>query len=219
MTACLNNVKQIGLAVHMYLGDWDQFYPIATCDRGANNMPSPEPNIKSGLMPYVENNYALFRCPLDVVPCSDPTLHICSYSFKEAANSPVWGDPGVYGSCYPDGSVQYAARNLDDVKAPANCAIQFEFTNAYYMYEWYGHRSDPFTVEGCMSTAPAYFNLGPFYPHGKEWGNHGFADGHAKALSLNMGCTAYIGYYNPTDYCIELDHMYWVRTSWAQSGG
>ena len=27
-TACLNNMKQLALAIQMYLGDWDDFFPL-----------------------------------------------------------------------------------------------------------------------------------------------------------------------------------------------
>jgi len=64
-TACLSNVKQIGLALQMYLGDWDGYYPMASSNYDTWPPPCDVPNFGTAIIPYVENNWALFRCPTD----------------------------------------------------------------------------------------------------------------------------------------------------------
>src|SRR5947209_2741852 len=54
-TACLNNCKQWGLAVRMYLQDWDDMYPMAWNDRA-------EYGFDTMLFPYIKNK-AVYDCP------------------------------------------------------------------------------------------------------------------------------------------------------------
>ncbi len=66
--ACISNLKQIGLAVHMYAGDYDGRLPLA------NEYPAPAPpadgyhqgppGIADVIEPYTKNRQ-IFRCPSD----------------------------------------------------------------------------------------------------------------------------------------------------------
>lgn len=55
-TACLSNLKQLGLACHMYASDYDEFFP---CDNHACN---PHVRLVRQLDPYVKNRH-VFYCP------------------------------------------------------------------------------------------------------------------------------------------------------------
>ena len=55
-TSCLSNLKQLGLAAHMYAGDHDECLP---CDYYAHN---PHPRLVGQLYPYVKNP-GIFYCP------------------------------------------------------------------------------------------------------------------------------------------------------------
>ena len=55
-TVCLSNLKQIGLASHMYAQDYDEFLP---CDYHICN---PHLRLVTQLMPYVKN-WQIFYCP------------------------------------------------------------------------------------------------------------------------------------------------------------
>jgi prepilin-type N-terminal cleavage/methylation domain-containing protein/prepilin-type processing-associated H-X9-DG protein len=67
--SCLSNLKQIGLAVAMYLQDYDNLYPSQQRDGEPLNEPGKEPvykdvqqNYMDSLYPYVKNT-KVFLCP------------------------------------------------------------------------------------------------------------------------------------------------------------
>ncbi len=55
-TTCISNLKQLGLAWHMYSSDYDELFP---CDDHASN---PHPRLVRQLDPYVKNR-GIFYCP------------------------------------------------------------------------------------------------------------------------------------------------------------
>jgi len=120
---CVNNLKQLALAIHMYIGDYDGFFPYAVWNRSVG--PGTEPDLKSGLMPYVENNYGLFRCSIDGSDVSMDTVfahdeapeHVCSYTFGEATREAVWRGAGAFGSSVTDTRGRTPI-NLDDLEEP-----------------------------------------------------------------------------------------------------
>ena len=64
--ACIGNLKQIGLALNMYLSDHDFIMP--SCTISPSNPPAGEenfPSIVDVLLPYTGNVRAVFCCPGD----------------------------------------------------------------------------------------------------------------------------------------------------------
>lgn len=58
--SCASNLKQIGLAVHMYASDFDDLLPLANSDVVEDG----PPGIVEILQPYTRNQQ-IFRCPSD----------------------------------------------------------------------------------------------------------------------------------------------------------
>ncbi len=223
-TQCLSHLKEVAMACHMYLGDNDGFFPMASGEY--STYPSPQPNSGTGLIPYVENNYAIFRCSLDNGP-RPAGYHAATYGIGRvggAALLPCW----AWGVCgYLQGGAVTKSKNIDDINAPANMAIVVEYENA----EAYPDRCTvegglPFNLAGVgefMASndgTAAYFknSLGisaAFNARHGTGGNYGFADGHAKMLDLaKLPCTAYDGYWGyPGSYCIEMDNIYTMSSS------
>ncbi len=197
--SCLNNIKQLVLATTMYLGDWDGFFPFYSGNEtfdGPWSVPSLQPNIQGGLLPYAENNFALLRCPNDNQnPGTDDAgnpVHLCSYGFLEV--SPNWG--GCWGCVWVDpyipplpGPIQ--SRNLGYIREPANFIVIDE--------PHYGGSVEAVAYK-CAHFYPANFQHG-----GATVGNFGFADGHVKSLSTDLPCTGR-GYHAWA--CLELARQY-----------
>ena len=55
-TSCLSNLKQIGLACHMYADDYDELFPVD------NHICNPHLRLLGQIMPYVKN-FQIFYCP------------------------------------------------------------------------------------------------------------------------------------------------------------
>jgi prepilin-type N-terminal cleavage/methylation domain-containing protein/prepilin-type processing-associated H-X9-DG protein len=207
LTTCLNNMKELALACHMYIGDWDGFFPIYH-GGGAGLAPS----LYTGFMGYVENNYDLFRCPLDN---RDPGAgnHLISYNFPEAQVSDVWGWVGVFGDYSAPGSLRYQARNIDDVKAPAAMVLLAERPQTGYTA-----LEDMGCCAWCLfkyNTDPTTYSKNEF-PHGDGTGNFAFVDGHAKGLRWDLPCTQWGSSRSPGSrptYCWALDHMYTMEVT------
>jgi prepilin-type N-terminal cleavage/methylation domain-containing protein/prepilin-type processing-associated H-X9-DG protein len=60
-TACLSNVKQVGLALQLYTQDYDETLPIHT-DSQYFMRPTSPPNYARLIQPYVKNK-AIYECP------------------------------------------------------------------------------------------------------------------------------------------------------------
>ena len=195
-TSCLSNEKQLLMAVHMYLGDWDDFYPVASLDRNrtlwATTALSPPPSLYYGLRSYVANNFGVFNCPLDNVDPGIYTVggvsypaHKLAYVFMERSGDPLnWGETGVFGmdnDLLPP--LYQPPRSAGDVASPGNMVILCENIRV------------PSTVELPQCAVPAYFYAGTttnpntnVYPHGGS-GNFGFADSHVKSILHDMPCS------------------------------
>jgi prepilin-type N-terminal cleavage/methylation domain-containing protein/prepilin-type processing-associated H-X9-DG protein len=195
-TACLNNLKQLGLAIQMYLGDWDGFLPRCTGNYG--EQPSPPPDIESALLPYVENNYGLFRCPTDGIP-RPAGQHACTYCFGRGQGVPY----GPYGYYEVSTGQERNSANIGDVVAPASFVLITELQDDVLTSGGWWDSVETAPYAGCFG-----FWLGDTcyafrHDHGQT-GNFAFADGHVKAVSKDLPCTEYLA----VVYCIELANLY-----------
>ena len=69
-TACMSNMKQIGLSLQMYLTDNDDmmFFRAGSANSRAGNIPSTNANRWWNLLiPYLKSN-KVFQCPSDALP-------------------------------------------------------------------------------------------------------------------------------------------------------
>src|SRR4026208_1959709 len=64
-TSCLSNMKQVGLAMNMYLGDYDETFPWSTSSQqsGWTWYQSLDPYIKTGVGPNGTTKKEFWMCP------------------------------------------------------------------------------------------------------------------------------------------------------------
>jgi prepilin-type N-terminal cleavage/methylation domain-containing protein/prepilin-type processing-associated H-X9-DG protein len=183
---CLSNVKQIGLAVRMYVQDYDETFPIF---HAYNSHPGPgEPGhkgVEAEIEPYTKSR-DLFRCPDDDgspfqrvdVPGAGTyrDAYGSSYRFGSACYTVVGG---------PDGSFQNNAPVDPD---PTHLTVVRDASFQYpaetrlmrdEMLPWFAQDRDPGGQKyGYVGATPSYFS--PWHPRG---GGFVFADGHAKFIT------------------------------------
>ncbi len=174
ISACLSNIKQIGLAWNMYSQDYDETMPLSRSvgypDRGGDdcayrapgNAAAPKINWRTEVQPYIKNKQ-IYQCPSNPnndVPAegSDPDMHI-SYGDNGAM---MWG---------------WNPLKLAKVNRPAEYVMILESTwNCADLGDWVARGQTPPACGWGQG-----FNL-----HRGRGGimNWAFFDGHAKAAKL-----------------------------------
>ena len=172
-TSCLNNVKQLTLAIMMYAQDYDEVYPYAS-----RWGPNPNGDHGSGwwywydyLLPYTANRQIL-RCP----------------SIPGTSRGYGWNYRN-FGYCTADGNFSHnPGRTMAEVRRPAETVIigdnpdtGFWGAGGYWIYG--PTQLDP---AGNPTTDPALANVAQRH---NEGGNYGFCDGHVKWVH-RMAATA-----------------------------
>ena len=165
-SSCLSNIKQIGLAVNMYIQDYDELYP-----RYAQSIAGSTWYWPIRLAPYVKNTQ-IFACP------SRPTRN---WSGTATSSTCPYG-----WNCSGNG---YDGISMAQAEIPAETIVFAESYNVHkynYLYNT--------TYVGAAYTQRSNDNVaGSDAPHnGGE--NCGFGDGHAKWIStqeLGKPSTAY----------------------------
>ncbi|MBN8246328.1 MAG: type II secretion system protein [Verrucomicrobia bacterium] len=133
-TLCLNNLKQLLLATHLYAGDHQDFLPYTSWSSGTFNVANwaytrvttnrPDHTLERGqLWPFLQTR-KLFFCPLDrtnTVLFRQREMKVCSYMMNGAVSAYGTGPSGLY-STYkltqfsPDAMLFWEA----DEKQPSN---------------------------------------------------------------------------------------------------
>ena len=128
--ACISNAKQIGLAMKMYMSDYDEMYPFACIDMGTGYTGNAW--WYQLLQPYAKNT-GVFLCPE-----RKPTYWNCSYSFNMELGY-YYAKPDPYAGAY-----YYATGCSDgDIKRPAELPmVQCDAPSSYYWGKLYGSFSN-----------------------------------------------------------------------------
>ncbi|HEY3267513.1 MAG TPA: prepilin-type N-terminal cleavage/methylation domain-containing protein [Armatimonadota bacterium] len=121
---CISNLRQIGVAVGVYLPDWDDRYPYAFDDQGVYD--GRRPAINQVLASYVTHQ-EIWRCPSDTGETypNDPLCLIGS-------TAPFWWDNmvmssyGYMGDGTPDFYGRIAGYRTSVVKKPAQAVLSNE---------------------------------------------------------------------------------------------
>lgn len=142
-TTCTSNLKQLGLAVQMYVHDYDEMFPYNDPNPAGSyaGYPTVELNFPVLMQPYVKNTN-LFRCPDDVSKNGayydgPPNPNQCCASFVPTIPTsyqyffPFWHPNGTFQACGnidPNnvgaglaGSVSMSKVNYPSLKAMLEC--------------------------------------------------------------------------------------------------
>lgn len=184
-TACMSNMKQIGLAIQMYVSDYDErlFFRSVTSNNAAETRSgayaaSSSAEIKwwNQIMPYVKSNN-VFACPSDPLP----TLSVDangnddierSYVAAAAAEDLLLGK-------IPDPSNIVVITEKWGCDNNAACTAGSPTQNtASWMETWTGDMAPSATNVSWASQDPASFHAGGM--------NAAFFDGHAKWYKPTM---------------------------------
>ncbi len=207
-SACLSNLKQVGIAVMMYVQDYDESYPVAYL---ATPSSDPMSGVSASywfnvLQPYAKNRNVWF-CPTAgrlLVPGTDIQQYSGGYAYNACGTSVpgsvgtgLWNgfgesfdDSTGVARCTPHSSIvkTAAVSNTSETILLTDPASNGETTSTLYFYSglgisyWpqlHGGPVGPFGGVGDPSTTQAYTR-----PSGG--GNYLFADGHAKFMNVSQ---------------------------------
>jgi prepilin-type N-terminal cleavage/methylation domain-containing protein/prepilin-type processing-associated H-X9-DG protein len=178
VTACMNNMKQIGIAVQMYLGDYDAKYPM-------NRLPptpgAPRPwdgspfNWHTELTPYVQSK-DVWKCPSNALARQFPTVT------EESKKFPI--SYSYNGAMFHESDSRHSggAATIQSIKDPSGTLLVVESRG-----QW--PDLGPWALDGYRSYIPATGQengkLGAFQTHDKRM-NAVFADTHARSVTMKQ---------------------------------
>lgn len=203
---CLNNGKQMMIAMHMYAGDNREYFPPNTDDSGAavgwvrgnmawdsgstdltNTLNLTEPS-KALLAPYTAKNYQIYKCPGDKVPSrlgAASVQRVRSFAMNQAVgtkyNKQVAVDgPWLDGTHNHIGNTKYFVYGkFSDIVRPGPAGLWVLLDEDYRSINDAGFAVD--MVNNKFLDAPATY-------HG-QGGGFAFADGHSETHSWKDGRT------------------------------
>jgi len=180
-TVCTSNLRQIGIAVRMYVQDFDETFPIFQAYNTAASGGAPGTaghlGVEDELKPYTKSQ-PLFRCPDDLGgPATGKASYHDTYGSSYRFTSACY--TVTHGSYQDDGPVLApgdAEKIVTDsmFKFPSETRIMRD-----EMFPWFGPNVDTANIYG-------YGPYPPSYPDGfyRQWHPRGggivYADGHAK---------------------------------------
>jgi len=173
-TTCLNNEKQIGLAIMQYVSDYDEFYPMSNWGGGTTAYSGPTYSWRMEVYPYVQTN-RVFQCPSVTTTAQDVSGYAGStVSFYEHYSC-NWYIMRAYDGCLSPGTNGVPVPIcISQVPSPASTLmVMGTKSSANQVVPQYLENA----IAGCCGN-----NLG--HGHFAMWPVI-YADGHCKAIKVN----------------------------------
>jgi prepilin-type N-terminal cleavage/methylation domain-containing protein/prepilin-type processing-associated H-X9-DG protein len=167
--SCSSNEKQIGLAMMMYVQDYDEMYPSVYDD--GNGYPAGRIIWADKILPYVKNR-ELFRCPSQSINITAQLAGLWPGSLQATRYQMPMSHVFPEGLSLPASMASFAA--------PAETVMILESSNAWYQHYCPRHVTAPMAL---MPGPPQWINgqlNESTYPWHNEGLNVAFCDGHVK---------------------------------------
>jgi prepilin-type N-terminal cleavage/methylation domain-containing protein/prepilin-type processing-associated H-X9-DG protein len=160
-TACISNMKQVGLGLTLYAQDYDETLPVANDQVENFALPAARPNFLGSLIPYIKSK-PIFACPATPLEDSKPLSPNAENATNYMGNGVIMGRP------------------LAVVPEPANIIYLHEL-GVIERIAWLRPVCD--TRGNCV--AFCYWSKKHWYSNNHQGGgNLVFADGHVKYRTL-----------------------------------
>ncbi len=189
--ACMQNMKELGLAVYTYLNDNNQTFPMNRyrdpAFSGSGKMDGSRFNWKTSIFPYIRNRTGVWRCPGNgFAKLEDETGRNFPGTIRFPRSYALNGD---YFNDLSSGSYECPKRSLSDIPRPTRLLFVIESRfdapdlHGNDMLDWaaksYAHVPKP-----ADPTVPWNPNLSWMMVHIGGTSNFLFADCHARTLRV-----------------------------------
>jgi prepilin-type N-terminal cleavage/methylation domain-containing protein/prepilin-type processing-associated H-X9-DG protein len=204
-TACLSNIKQLGMASQMYADDYDGVLPGSCGPRTDWNMPGQQCSHME-IFPYI-NNLQIFQCPSSYAQLTGS--YLISWQYSPFAG-PI---PNSY-------AINFAMRGISDaqVKRPTETVHWTEVAADIYGPTWWGAQVGYTTPCGSTNSVTSYYTYNdatcPGRPHNGGT-NIAYADGHAKWATYSQFAGAAADERDPWNIAVDpgLINRVWAPTA------
>ncbi len=188
-TVCLSNVKQVGLAMAMYVQDYDEQTPTILGPRGSNTSYQIDWYVQ--LYPYVKN-MQMFFCPDRTEYTLDNQGDTCNDSFDYATGTRFNTEDRCIGYGYNWGITSNTSSGLvygrtNTSQWRVNAGKPLAALNSPSEMFAFGDTGDSPRYTICVNYNIQYYAIGAPLRHGGRF-NMAFVDGHAKSV-LFRGAT------------------------------
>ncbi len=183
-SSCSSNMKQMGLAMSMYVQDYDEKFPSVYDDISYG--PGTRIIWADKIRPYIKNR-DIFKCPggpsnVDLTPAPPGAQPIDNVQGTRYLMNMVhgWGFPE--GTAQDGNPLQYPVSDAQFIH-PAETALIFEGSNAWWCHWHYSSSPWNQTVQINNTDIALRGVLGEYiYPRHQGGLNVCFVDGHVKAM-------------------------------------
>lgn len=198
-TACLSNLKQIGLGLEMYKSDYDQTFPCINTgwSTPSNQRVADKRGWANEIQPYVKN-WAMFKCPSAVNGL--PVGVACDYTYN------AWlGEDGTGFAGWGLTGLQTSPLSESAVDTPSD-TIAF--------WECYDTDISTGTYNGLPGTAcsPSIQVMLNSSTRHNEGSNYCMADGHAQFKKWEQG-QAISGSGHGKYYCVKIGDFWLIPSA------